>query len=49
MTLNMVTADYATTRDFAVITTDAADVAAIESVFGDDFTNTAVTPCPSPD
>jgi phosphatidylserine/phosphatidylglycerophosphate/cardiolipin synthase-like enzyme len=44
MTLNLVTEDYSTTRDFAVITTDAADVAAIEAVFADDFANTAVTP-----
>ncbi len=32
------------TRDFAVITTDSADVAAIETTFGDDFANTSVTP-----
>jgi cardiolipin synthase len=44
MSLNLVTSDYATTRDFAVITNDAADVAAIETVFGDDFTNATVTP-----
>ena len=44
MSLNLVTSDYAGTRDFAVITNDAADVAAIESVFGDDFTDATVTP-----
>jgi cardiolipin synthase len=44
MTLNLTTDDYKTSRDFAVITTDAADVAAIESVFDSDFTNAAVTP-----
>jgi phosphatidylserine/phosphatidylglycerophosphate/cardiolipin synthase-like enzyme len=44
MTLNLVTEDYSTSRDFAVVTTDAADVAAIESVFDDDFTNASVTP-----
>jgi cardiolipin synthase A/B len=44
MTLNLTPDDYKTSRDFAVITTDAADVAAIESVFDADFTNAAVTP-----
>jgi cardiolipin synthase len=44
MTLNLTPEYYATSRDFAVVTTDPADVAAIELVFGDDFTNTAVTP-----
>jgi phosphatidylserine/phosphatidylglycerophosphate/cardiolipin synthase-like enzyme len=44
MTLNFTPEYYSTTRDFAVITSDAKDVAAIETVFGDDFTNTAVTP-----
>jgi phosphatidylserine/phosphatidylglycerophosphate/cardiolipin synthase-like enzyme len=44
MTLNLTTEDYATTRDFAVITTNAADIAAIEATFNADFTNTAITP-----
>jgi cardiolipin synthase len=44
MTLNLVSSDYSTSRDFAVITTDAADVAAIETVFDADFTNAATTP-----
>jgi len=44
MTLNFAAEDYRTSRDFAVITNDAADVAAIESVFASDFTNAAVTP-----
>jgi len=44
MTLNLVTADYATTRDYAVITTDAADIAAIETTFNADFTNAKITP-----
>jgi phosphatidylserine/phosphatidylglycerophosphate/cardiolipin synthase-like enzyme len=44
MTLNLVTEDYPTTRDFAVITNDAADIAAIETTFAADFTNAAITP-----
>jgi cardiolipin synthase A/B len=44
MTLNLTPEDYATTRDFAVITNDAADVAAIETTFNADFQNAAITP-----
>jgi phosphatidylserine/phosphatidylglycerophosphate/cardiolipin synthase-like enzyme len=44
MSLNLDPEYYATTRDFAVITSDAKNVAAIEAVFDDDFTNSAVTP-----
>ena len=44
MTLNLMPNDYATTRDFAVITNDAADVAAIETTFNADFTNAKITP-----
>jgi phosphatidylserine/phosphatidylglycerophosphate/cardiolipin synthase-like enzyme len=44
MTLNLVTEDYPTTRDFAVITDDAADIAAIETTFAADFTNASITP-----
>ncbi len=44
MTLNLTPEAYATTRDFAVITNDAADVAAIETTFSADFTNAAITP-----
>jgi phosphatidylserine/phosphatidylglycerophosphate/cardiolipin synthase-like enzyme len=44
MTLNFTQEAYATTRDFAVITNNAADVAAIEATFNADFTNAAVTP-----
>jgi cardiolipin synthase A/B len=44
MTLNLTPTDYATTRDFAVITTDAADVAAIETTFNADYTNATITP-----
>ncbi len=44
MTLNLTPTDYATTRDFAVITNDAADVAAIEVTFNADFANKSITP-----
>jgi len=43
MTLNLTPEDYSTTRDFAVITNDAADVAAIEATFNADFTDTTIT------
>ena len=44
MTLNMVTEDYAGTRDFAVIDTNHADVAAIVTTFNADFAHRAITP-----
>jgi len=44
MTLNLTPEYYSTTRDFAVITTVPADVAAIETVFNNDFTNTPILP-----
>jgi len=44
MTLNLTPEYYATSRDFAVITTDAADVAAIEKTFAADFTNGTIGP-----
>ena len=44
MTLNFTANYYATSRDFAVITADAADVAAIETTFNDDFSNASITP-----
>jgi cardiolipin synthase A/B len=44
MTMNLTPDDYVTSRDFAVITTDAADVAAIETVFEADFDSAAITP-----
>ncbi|MGA2672967.1 MAG: phospholipase D-like domain-containing protein [Terracidiphilus sp.] len=44
MTLNLTPEDYATTRDFAVITNNIADVAAIETTFDADFTNATITP-----
>jgi cardiolipin synthase A/B len=47
MTLNLTSEYYSTTRDFAVITTDRPDVAAIEQVFDADWTNTGA-PAPGP-
>jgi len=44
MTLNMVTEDYPDTRDFAVVDTDRADVAAIVATFDADFSGRAVHP-----
>jgi phosphatidylserine/phosphatidylglycerophosphate/cardiolipin synthase-like enzyme len=44
MTLNLAHEDYATARDFAVITNNPADVAAIETTFNADFTDAAITP-----
>jgi phosphatidylserine/phosphatidylglycerophosphate/cardiolipin synthase-like enzyme len=44
MTLNFTPRYYRTSRDFAVITDDAADVAAIETTFAADFTDAPVTP-----
>lgn len=39
MTLNLTSEYYSSTRDFAVVTTNPADVAAIERVFGADWTD----------
>jgi phosphatidylserine/phosphatidylglycerophosphate/cardiolipin synthase-like enzyme len=39
MTLNLTNEYYSTSRDFAIVTTDHSDVAAIEQVFGADWTN----------
>jgi cardiolipin synthase A/B len=44
MTLNWVTEDYASTRDFAVVDTDRTDVAAIVATFSADFAHHAITP-----
>jgi cardiolipin synthase A/B len=44
MTLNLTPDDYAMTRDFAVITSNATDVAAIETTFDADFQNASITP-----
>jgi phosphatidylserine/phosphatidylglycerophosphate/cardiolipin synthase-like enzyme len=44
MTLNMVSEDYSGTRDFAVIDTSHADIAAIVTTFNADFAHRAITP-----
>ena len=44
MTLNLVAEDYDGTRDFAVIDTNRADVAAILATFNADFAGRAITP-----
>jgi cardiolipin synthase len=44
MTLNLTPNDYEMTRDFAVITNNTADVAAIETTFSADFQNAKITP-----
>ncbi len=44
LTLNLTPNDYATTRDFAVLTNNANDIAAIETTFNADFQNQSITP-----
>jgi cardiolipin synthase A/B len=44
MTLNLTSEYYSTSRDFAVVDTDANDVAAIVKVFNADYAHTSVTP-----
>jgi len=44
MTLNLVARDYAGTRDFAVVDTGRADVAAIIATFNADFAGRHITP-----
>jgi cardiolipin synthase len=44
MTLNFTPNYYSTSRDFAVITNNTVDIAAIEATFNADFTNASVTP-----
>jgi cardiolipin synthase A/B len=44
MTLNMTSQDYAGTRDFAVIDTGKADVAAVVATFNADFAHKQTTP-----
>ncbi len=44
MTLNMNSEDYAGTRDFAVIDTSKADVAAVVATFNADFSHKKITP-----
>ena len=43
MTLNLTSQYYSTSRDFAVVDHDPADVSAIEQVFNADFADTAIT------
>ena len=49
MTLNLTSQYYLTTRDFAVIDRDPADVAPIEAVFVNDFSGRAPSPEPTGD
>jgi cardiolipin synthase A/B len=49
MTLNLTSQYYSTSRDFAVVDKDPADVAAIEQVFNADFGGTSVTPSAADD
>jgi cardiolipin synthase len=44
MTLNLTSRYYASSRDFAVVDTQPADVAAIEAVFGADWDDTPISP-----
>ena len=44
MTLNMVSADYSGTRDFAMIDTAGPDIAAITATFNADFAHRGITP-----
>jgi phosphatidylserine/phosphatidylglycerophosphate/cardiolipin synthase-like enzyme len=44
LTLNLTPRYYSTSRDFGIIETDAADVAAIEKVFAADYAHSSVTP-----
>jgi cardiolipin synthase len=44
MTLNLTSEYYSTSRDFAVVDTDASDVSAIVKVFNDDYDHDSVTP-----
>jgi cardiolipin synthase A/B len=46
MTLNLTSEYYSTTRDFAIIDRDPADVAAIETVFSNDFAGRSSSPEP---
>ena len=46
MTGNLTSQYYATTRDFVIMDSQAADVAAIESVFGSDWTGAVPSPGP---
>jgi cardiolipin synthase A/B len=49
MTLNLTTQYYSSTRDYAVIDRDRADVAAVEAVFANDFAGRSRSPEPAGD
>ena len=49
LTANLTSRYYTTTRDFAIIDTNAADVAAIEATFAADFKNATITPSTATD
>jgi cardiolipin synthase A/B len=49
LTANLTSRYYSTTRDFAIIDTNAADVAAIETTFNADFKNATITPSTATD
>ncbi len=49
MTLNLTSEYYSSTRDYAVIDRDRADVAAIEAVFAHDFAGRSYSPEPAGD
>jgi cardiolipin synthase A/B len=44
MSVNLVSQDYSSTRDFAVIEDNANDIAAIETTFNADFASASITP-----
>lgn len=44
LTLNLTSRYYATSRDFAIVTTDPVDIAAIQATFNADFTAATITP-----
>jgi phosphatidylserine/phosphatidylglycerophosphate/cardiolipin synthase-like enzyme len=49
MTLNLTSRDYSSTRDFAVLDAQPADVAAIEATFTADWDGTPITPATGTD
>jgi phosphatidylserine/phosphatidylglycerophosphate/cardiolipin synthase-like enzyme len=49
LTGNLTSEYYSTTRDYGIFDTNAADVAAIETVFAADYTHSAVTPSDATD
>lgn len=49
LTANLASRFYSTTRDFAILNTNPADIAEIERVFNADLTNSSVTPAAATD